>query len=389
LLDGYDNFELQVNGAVRLMMDSILQQVISGKNLPYEQIDQWIKNEDVQEVERFAAALINAWDDSPRERWRYTGSYGRLVEGLALNAGQKKLDMLLAVLAHRSEDDALMRRTAAQLGSRQTPDALNNAAKSPTHANLWEYVVHELVIEGVKIAAYENLSQVARQIVQRQHPLSVLPLQLVSSEANIRHYRRRYSVGNASVSSPYGVGANTQKKIGLSKRSAEVTLEETTTPDLQALLSVPFAQWSNGNVEARRFQAQSALSADAITETSLLPDLNLDCLKNVLQGSVGIWAVTSNQVINVLFSAAANGGAYTHGVGNPYGRLTAWKTVAALLDQPDDTPISALNELIAKTQWFEMKAESVWFANVAWDAALIALSQDRRVLTFLAATDSD
>jgi hypothetical protein len=374
-------------------MDSLLQQVVSGTTLPYNQIDRWIHEAKFQEIEQFAQALAQVWDNRPSEQWRYAGTYNRIVDGLALQPGAKRLEVLFAVLVHRSQDDALMRRVAAQLAHSQSPDVLDHFAKSPLHRTLWDYLLHELVIEGVTMSRHRNLLQMARAMRDQNHPLSHLPLNLVSSEAELHRYRRHYGVGISSAStSPIGPGTRGQNRFGLMDKPATIQLDETTTPALQAHLQAAFENWqraSNGRIEARQFTAQTTLSAEAITDTRLLLDLKLDCLADATLNKVSIWEIPGQLVINSLFSAAANGGAYNRGVGNAYARLYMWQSVAGLINMPVATPITTLNAALADAQWFHLESDSGWFYRVAWDDAILALSADRRVLTILAATDTD
>jgi hypothetical protein len=312
------------------------------------------------------------------------------LEDLALSPEGRTLERLLAVLTQQSQDDALIRRLADLLATFQAPEVLDRFATSPIPANLWEYVIHELVIKGVTISSYQNLSQIARVMHEHYHPLSVLPLKLMSSEAEMYPYRRQYN--NANISVPFGAYENKESPFVLPDKPSEISVDETTTPGLRTRLQSAFENWeneSNGRIEARQFTAHKSLSPDLITNTGLLLDLNLDCLEGTSLNNVSVWNTSSQQVINHLFYGAANGGAYNHGIGNVYGRLRAWKSIAALINKPESTPITTLNEALDHVEWFELLADSSWFHHVMWDEFIIALSEDRQVLTVLAATDID
>jgi hypothetical protein len=371
-------------------MDKMLQQVISGRKLPYDQIDKWIQDEKFQEIEQFVAALAQVWDDRPSEQWRYSGAYDRFVDGLALTSGEKNLETLLTVLVHRSQDDSLIRRVAARLANAQLPEVLDRFTGFLARTNLWQYLLHELVIEGIEIRQYKNLSQIADAMQAQNHPLSVLPLNLLSSESEIRHWRARYRPPSSlEFTNPSESPTDVHIQFGLPDKRSQVAITETTTLPRQTHLESAFENWKHGRIEAREFTGQSPLSADLITSTRLLLDLHLDCLEGAVLSDITIWNAPSKEIINSLFRVAANGGAYNHGLGNVYGRLYAWKSIAALLDVSVSTPITALNEALDSVQLFQIECDSSWFYKVAWDELIIVLSADQRVLTILAATDTD
>jgi hypothetical protein len=372
-------------------MDKVLQQVISGNTLPYDQIDKWIQDTKFQEIEQFAAALAQVWDDLPSERWRYLSAFGRLVDGLALRPGEKNLETLLTVLTHRSQDDKLMRRVSAQLATTQAPEVLDRFTRFSEHTSLWEYLLHELIIQGITIPLYKNLSQIAEIMQARQHPLSFLPLNLLSSEAEIHRWRARYRPSSLDFTLSYPP-TDRHIQVGLPDNPAQIAFVETTTVALQTRLASAFENWkheSNGRIEARQFTGQNSISAGLITSTRLLLELHLDCLEDAALNAITIWNASSKEIINSLFRAAANGGAYSRGLGNAYGRLHVWKSIAALLNEPESTPITSLNVALDNIHWFQADSPSPWFYRVAWDEAIIALNTDKHILTVLAATDTD
>ncbi len=384
-------------------VDTVLKQIKTDQRLPDCLINEWIQNEKFEQIDKLSKAIVEVWDASPSESWLYAGSFDRIVRSLSLSQGQLKVEILLRVLSYRSKNDELMRRVAAQLASAQSPEVLNEvvASSNEQFRNLWAYLTQELVIEGIDLSLYPNLLSVSHSMQEDQHQLSVLPLELLSEEQEIKHYKRHYSISSAlyvsggigsSAGKPFGtmiIGGNSDS-ASLDKLS-KVSLYETTNPRLQIRLQSAFENWyleSNGKIEARQFTAQTAIDVDMITDSRLLLDLDLACLKGTSPDQIIGRNISATQVINVLFTAAANGGAYNQGLGNAYGRLYIWISVAALMNELVQTPITVLNEQMKGCLWFELDTDSAWFFNV-WDAAIVALSRDRRVLTILAATDTD
>jgi hypothetical protein len=93
--------------------------------------------------------------------------------------------------------------------------------------------------------------------------------------------------------------------------------------------------------------------------------------------------------LNLLFAAAANGGAYNRGLGGAYGRLAAWASAAALAGAPPGVAVAELAGLVERCEWLSFLSDSDWFEKVAWDLGLVAIRPDRMSLGVLAATDTD
>jgi hypothetical protein len=91
----------------------------------------------------------------------------------------------------------------------------------------------------------------------------------------------------------------------------------------------------------------------------------------------------------VLFAAASTGGAYNSGSRGAYGRLTAWRSLAALAGCPEGAAFEEVETRAGDCIWYGFAADTKWFEQVAWDVGLAALTPDRRRLLVLAATDTD
>src|SRR4029078_10413965 len=97
----------------------------------------------------------------------------------------------------------------------------------------------------------------------------------------------------------------------------------------------------------------------------LLATLPVECI----EGAVALRAerTPSDAVWGALFAAAANGGAYSSGLGGAYGRRAAWTSLAALIDAPPDAPPARVDELAKTATFLVFGAADGWWNDVAWD----------------------
>ncbi len=109
----------------------------------------------------------------------------------------------------------------------------------------------------------------------------------------------------------------------------------------------------------------------------------------VMQEDIHLRRVALAAVLNLLFSAAANGGAYNSGHFAAFGRLETWQTVAGLIGSPEGASFQEVAALAEQCTWFLFDAASHWFSQVAWDIGASVLRADGRSLAILAATDTD
>ncbi|MFJ4667084.1 DUF6183 family protein [Kitasatospora purpeofusca] len=149
-----------------------------------------------------------------------------------------------------------------------------------------------------------------------------------------------------------------------------------------------------GRVEARTFAFPGPLEPDALPGT--LVALGLDCLTGLgelpkpgRKTAFGVVPVEAAEVWRFLFAASSTGGAYDSACYAAYGRLHAWRSLAALAGAPSDAPASAVEARVRACTWYRFGADTPWFHRVVWDLGVLALSQDRRRLAVLAATTTD
>jgi hypothetical protein len=151
---------------------------------------------------------------------------------------------------------------------------------------------------------------------------------------------------------------------------------------------VPWTTGSNGKAEAKAFRLDPAL--DTSPGRWLLRALPLDCV--VAPEALHAERTGADAVWGSLFAAAANGGAYSSGLGGAYGRRAAWTSLAALIDAPANATPAEIDASAPSAQFLVFGAASSaggWWHDIAWDIGLLAVRAGGGSVAVLAATDTD
>ncbi|MFJ1800323.1 DUF6183 family protein [Streptomyces sp. NPDC088180] len=127
-----------------------------------------------------------------------------------------------------------------------------------------------------------------------------------------------------------------------------------------------------GHSEAWLFRTDEDVEPDRVP--ALLPTLPMGCVEGL--GATGRFEIArrpADAIWSLLFAAASLGSAYHHGAHGAFGRLWAWKSMAALGGAPADASAEEVEHHVRRTTWFESDAE--WFCNDAsTDYGIAALS---------------
>lgn len=238
----------------------------------------------------------------------------------------------------------------------QAQDAVVLLHQAPSMSlELRACLLHELVLRGVAVGSWDLYS----------HPLSALPLHRLPGEDRLP--LTHYGQAGQSAELPFAPGGALITSEGETPKATR----ETTPPTMTAAVTTWLTE-SNGKAEAAVFTLESPLAAVGIRT---LESLGLESLAG---NGLALTEATLEDVVPMLFAAAANGGAYDHGAGGAYGRAATWATVQAL----------AAGEAEG-SRWWTFAAANDWFHRVAWDLGVVCVRPDGRSLAVLAATDED
>jgi hypothetical protein len=315
-------------------------------------------------------ALWQQYGTDPAPPWQYRSVLDRMLRLLALTPGAVEQALRLIAV---TQDQRRTRYAAALLASAHTASALAVFDGDATD-ELRACLLHELVLRGAEIQHPWVASP-----HWRDHPLAWLPRSLTPLEG--RPSIPRYTIGASSHSVP---AVTVEPTHG---HGTVPPATETTTHAVAAAVGSAVANWaeeSNGRIEARTFALDAEVEPDAVGDTLL--SLGLDSLRGTEQAP---GRCSATQAWQQLFAAASTGGAYNSGAFGAYGRLLAWRSVAALVDAPRDASPADVEALAQASSWYSFAEATDWFERVAWDLGLAVVSPDRRRLAVVAATDTD
>jgi Family of unknown function (DUF6183) len=318
----------------------------------------------------------------------------QLGRALALGESPDSVEGVLRLIDLISPAPAQIREWASMVASSQEPAVILEFLELHRHdrarAEFLRLLMHEVVLRGFDGRDDPTMNDLAEAMRAEQHPLAALPLALIEIESGFAELLPQYTLQSTSAWLDFGL-AEPLRASSEAADTATRTIVDTTTPAVQTALKAAVMGWetdSNGVVEARTFQIDPGLTAKDLSPT-LLKSLRLDCLPHDHTGVLNGSAITPARALGILFSVAADGGAYNSGERGAYGRLAAWKSASALTSKEPIDDIPTIAQAVLRCDWLTFHAPGKWFSDVAWDFGLLALRPSGTTLAVLAATDTD
>jgi hypothetical protein len=256
---------------------------------------------------------------------------------------------------------AAVRRVATMLAQSQREQVLvSQLAGLPSGdlaTELGACLLHEMILRRKSVTAVADAW--TRRLAG--HPLADLPLHALPGETQV-------------LRPNHGSGWQLSRVEPITfAGTVPAVSRESAPPDLTAAVTTWLTQ-SNGKAEAALFTLASPLEPDEVGVRTL-DALGLDCLAGY---GLVLRRAGLDDAVAMLFGAAANGGAYDHGLGGAYGRAATWRSVDALAGGSH-----------VGCAWWIFDAANDWFYRVAWDLGVVCLRPGGHVMAVLAATDSD
>lgn len=331
----------------------------------YEQLDRLVATGSAAEVMTLAEALVVRQEPA----WLVRSVSTRLVRQLALSDVPGHFDLLIDLVAadlHPWTQVFVLADCVAQRADSATfVTALSKRERSvPFFANL----LQSLVCHGVDFDGVAEVQVFRDELLERQHPLAVLPLRRTTVEQSLR--LQRLSVdgsGSGGFTFPQSVPAQALAPEVARVDAAPEHLGEATSAwhgseDLQVTL-------------AARFPGQAL-------------DLRSLPLASLRGGGLRQAETTANEIVSRLFMAAAEGGAYGGDRGNAEARLATFTSLAAFCHGGPLVDVASVVALAEQCRWWLWEGTG-WFGNVAWDFGGACLRPDGITLVAHAATDTD
>lgn len=242
-------------------------------------------------------------------------------------------------------------------------------------------LLHEAIVRGKIIGATPASVGVYNRLKEKNHPLAWLPLELLHCETDLplRSYARTGSGwGFPEAPQPFF-------QIEIESESPNRTFSEVMDEVRVGLIGSADQDWrdhSNGKNEVRIF-CVGPFGQFSFEKT--LPTLGLESAGRDLKVEENVSPIG---VFQHLFGVSANGGAYSRGCRDAYGRLNAWKSLAGLCGCTLDLDAEEILETAMACRWGKFQGGE-WFYDIFWDLGVVCLNPDRSELVVLAATDVD
>jgi hypothetical protein len=327
---------------------------------PYwAELESWSAAGDVERLEALGHAIAGL---PSREHWAFDSILNRLLGLLALTPSTEGAAAAIRV-AGRLPDSAA-RRVAEKLAQSQRERVLVSLLAGDIPTELGACLLHEMILRRKSVAPVAD-AWTARLA---GHPLADLPLHALPGETRVP--LAHFGHGSQSADMPFGPG---KEDPITSPGTTPAASRETAPPELTAAV-ITWLTRSNGRAEAAVFALAAPLTPESVGVRTLTT-LGLDCLAG---GGLALRRATLDDVVAILFGAAANGGAYDHGLGGAYGRAATWRSLTALAGGSH-----------VGCAWWIFEAANDWFQRVAWDLGVVCLRPGGHVMAVLAATDTD
>ncbi len=373
-------------------------------NQAYATVDRWNREKRTADLLELAVALEKGCDVSGEARIPFEAVADHIEEVLALTPGADHIEGLLSLLAKdrvRSVQrprarEMRVRAFASRLGHGQTKDALSAAitrlGEDKEHVEVLACWMHELVLRGTALDREPAVVSFHARLADQKHPLGRMPLVMLEAESEAPTYMPMYGANAISKAvARLESGPQSMRTVPPPGEHAAPRVLRVEDAAIEARLReavVPWTTGSNGKAEAKVFRLEPAL--DASPGRWLLRALPLDCA--VTPEALHAERAAADAVWGSLFAAAANGGAYSSGLGGAYGRLAAWTSLGALLDAPATAKPAEIDAAAPSAQFLVFGAASSaggWWHDIAWDIGLLAVRAGGASVAVLAATDTD
>ncbi|MFO0736827.1 MAG: DUF6183 family protein [Labilithrix sp.] len=361
------------------------------------EIADWAKEGHTPELAALARGLEAAATSAQADA--YEKVVDLVEDQLALTQSDAAIDAILALSDEPRTKSVVVPRTtharqcafASRLGYAQTKQAFVAALErhAGKHRDLFACWMHELVLRRVSLAKEPVAQTLAEELANTGHRLGGLPLELRPLEREAPSYMPLYGDrGLTGVLEALAGGPMSARTMPPPAEGKDVQITEKEPNPLLVSAVKPWQHGKRGKVEMKAFELSVPLSGNLLGSW-LLRSLPLESTKGVAREGLECKRVPPESVFGPLFAAAANGGAYSSGIGGAYGRREAWTTLGALVGAPDGSGVGVIEQAAQRTVFLAFGAEGPWFYDVAWDLGVLALHEDQRNVVVLAATDAE
>lgn len=400
----YDRPVASLEDEIRAFVDDIA--VTKDARSTWPRISEYVARGEPDVLLHVTRALIEERDAAQGSPWVRDQVLDEIERVLALTPGLNNASTLARILKiprvtdqRGSEAEAQRTRSAASLlASAQDRNVLTTLLKElgrdPACSELLACWLQESIVRGESFHEERDAIELWRRLSNAGHPLAVLPLDLDEVEMALRGYVPRYELGTSRTPPPRRPSRPLRRPRLVHDRDGSILTHDEMV-DAERLLAISSAVrgWkdsSNGRIETRLYSfGRRCLEGEVTPE--FLRNLGVRCVQTRPGDEDPVLSqINFGRVVNLLFAAAANGGAYGGARRGAYGRLEAWKSIAGLAGAPLSAGFERVIRVAEASSWLEIDVSTAtWFDRVAWHFGLIVLSGSGSELAVLAATDTD
>ncbi len=371
-------------------------------NQAYGTVDRMNRESKTGELLELAAAIENACDVTGAAKFPFEAVADHVEEVLALAPSDDHVDALFTLLSRprvRSVQrprsvEMRTRAFASRLGHGQSKEALASTIErlgnDREHLELLACWMHECVLRGTSLEREDVIAKFHARLAAARHPLGDMPLVLLEAESEAPTYMPMYganAISKAVARLESGAASTRTIPPPGDHEPPRATRREDAAVEQRLRDAIgPWSSGANSKFEAKIFQLDPAMDV-ASPGRWLLRALSLECV----EGAKALHAerVSPEIVWGALFAAAANGGAYSSGLGGGYGRRAAWTSLGALIDAPADATPRQIDTRATSASFLTFGAPSGWWNDVAWDIGALAVRPGGASVAVIAATDAD
>jgi len=310
-----------------------------------------------------------------------------ILRALTLTKGQENTEYAFALVI-KYVHSLKLRIIASMLALGQDKEILikvisQHSEKLELHG-FYQMIIQELVIR--KELFFGNLKLEKLSSSLKTSKLSRLPLNLTSIETKL--YSCIYGIGNCIGGRATPLFNNevpidyNEKQTSLNQ---QINLIEHSVLEKQCLSAID--NWlleSNG----KGFVKIGELGSTEIEIEEIIGTLFQNEFTD--KTKVRVARSTPHRIFSMLYSASANGGAYSNGEECAYGRLKAWQSFLGLCGYLfEKDKVNTIIEELENFIWFEFVSSTWFYRQLSWDIGIVCIDKRNKKVHSMIGTDTD